>query len=121
MKWILLGIGWLAFVLGILGIFLPFLPTTPFLLLAALCFSKSSERLHQWLLRTPFAGQIIRDWQEKKVIPLRAKFTATILLLPTMAYLVWEARLPPPGLWSLIFLMTGVLIFIWTRKSSWES
>ena len=118
MKWILIVIGWIAFGLGILGIFLPLLPTTPFLLLAALCFSKSSDRLHAWLLRSPFAGQIIRDWQEKKVIPLRAKVTATTLLLPTMAYLLWEQKLPAPGLWSLIFLMTGVLLFIWTRKSN---
>ena len=117
LKWILIAIGWIAFGLGVLGIFLPLLPTTPFLLLAALCFSKSSDRLHAWLLRAAFAGQIIRDWQEKKAIPLRAKVTATTLLLPTMAYLLWEQRLPAPGLWSLIFLMTGVLLFIWTRKS----
>lgn len=69
----LIGVGWLCVVLGIVGIFLPLLPTTPFLLLAVSCFAKSSERFHNWLLNHPQLGPYIHMYLDGKGIPLRVK------------------------------------------------
>jgi uncharacterized membrane protein YbaN (DUF454 family) len=64
--------------LAFAGIFLPLLPTTPFLLLAAFCFSRGSARLHKWLLEHRTMGPIIRDWQERRAIQPRVKGVATL-------------------------------------------
>ena len=73
-------VGTIALGLGIVGIFLPLLPTTPFLLLAAGCYARSSERLHDWLLGSPVLGQYIRDYRERRSIRLRAKVLAIVTL-----------------------------------------
>lgn len=71
--------------LAFLGLFLPLLPTTPFLLLAAFCFSRGSARLHRWLLDHPTMGPIIRDWNENRVIEPRVKMVATISVVVLIA------------------------------------
>ncbi|GAV25229.1 hypothetical protein ciss_11620 [Carboxydothermus islandicus] len=76
--YLILGIFSLA--LGILGIFLPVLPTTPLILLAAYFFARSSKRLHQWLLNHPRFGQAIRHWEEKRAISKKAKAVSIIML-----------------------------------------
>jgi uncharacterized protein len=88
-KWLLMTIGVVAVGLGTAGIFLPLLPTTPFLLLAAACFIRSSDRLYQWLIRNRWFGSYLRNYQEHRAIPLRAKVIALILLWTTMTYSVF--------------------------------
>jgi len=82
-------IGIISVGLGTAGIFLPLLPTTPFLLLAAACFIRSSDRLYQWLIHNRWFGSYIRNYQEHRALPLRAKVTALILLWTTMTYSVF--------------------------------
>ncbi|MEM7749383.1 MAG: YbaN family protein [Pseudomonadota bacterium] len=72
--------GGLSLALGVLGIFLPLLPTTPFLLLAAYCFQRSSPRLHRWLMEHPTFGPMIKDWQEHGAISRSAKLQAMLAL-----------------------------------------
>ena len=69
---------------GVAGIFLPLVPTTPLILLAAFCFSKSSERMHRWLTEHRRFGPMIRDWQQHRVIRPRAKLMAVIMILVMM-------------------------------------
>ncbi|PID44452.1 MAG: hypothetical protein CSB48_01860 [Proteobacteria bacterium] len=72
--------GWVCVVLGIAGIFLPILPTTPFLLLAAWCFAKSSARFHKWLTGHPQLGPFINSWQSGQGIPRRIRNRAIVVM-----------------------------------------
>ena len=71
--------------LGIIGIILPVLPTTPFLLLAAYCYLRGSERMHRWLLGNKWFGEYIKNYQEKRGIPLKIKVWAISFLWITIA------------------------------------
>ncbi len=109
--------GLLCVLLGLIGVVLPLLPTTPFLLLAAFCFSRSSERLHQYLLNHPWFGQLIRDWENHGVIPFKAKLLATSMMLVMVSYplLFKSFHLGLKGLAAAT--VVGALVFIWSRPS----
>lgn len=112
LRYALIAIGWTAVTLGVIGIFLPLLPTTPFLLLAASCFAKSSERFHSWLLNQPHLGPYIHLYLDGKGIPARAKayiLSALWLTMTTSALLFVE----PIGLKCLMLaIAVGVTIHI---------
>jgi uncharacterized membrane protein YbaN (DUF454 family) len=76
MRMIYLFAGWCAVGLGFVGIFMPMMPTTPFLLLALWCFARSSKRFHDWLYFHPRLGNHLRDWRDHRVVPPRAKACA---------------------------------------------
>lgn len=76
--WTAAGVAALA--LALIGVFLPLLPTTPFVLLAAACFAQSSPRLHDWLLRHPVFGPAIRDWRDHRAIPRKGKIAAIVAM-----------------------------------------
>jgi uncharacterized membrane protein YbaN (DUF454 family) len=71
--------------LAAIGVVLPGLPATPFLLLAVACFANSSEKLHRWILASSVFGPVIKDWQETRSIPRKAKFYAFISIIVTGA------------------------------------
>jgi len=73
--------GALFLLIGAVGVALPLLPTTPFVLVAAGCFAKSSPRTHAWLLRSQLFGPVIRSWDENRCISLRIKFVALSMML----------------------------------------
>lgn len=103
--------------LGIIGIFLPLLPTTPFILLAAYCFSRSSQRMHNWLIQHKVFGKLIADWEEHGVIRTKIKWIATISMVVMVSYPVIFII---PYLWLklvTVSIIGLVLIFIWTRPS----
>ena len=113
MQRILLNIAGLFFVgLGILGAVLPVLPTTPFLLVAAACFAKSSPYLHQMLLSNRVFGPFIRDWQQNRSIPLRGK---RIALVSMVLAGMWSCYILTDWLWRLlvVILILGPFIFIY--------
>lgn len=70
---LLIGFGWVMVVLGVIGVFLPVVPTAPFVIVAAWAFSRSSQRFHDWLHMHPRLGPPLRAWQSHGVIPLHAK------------------------------------------------
>jgi uncharacterized membrane protein YbaN (DUF454 family) len=91
MKYILAFLGIVSLGLGVAGIFLPLLPTTPFLLLSAALFARSSRRLHCWLLHHRVLGEYIRSFMQEKAIPLRIKIYAVTVLWITMLCTVFFA------------------------------
>lgn len=99
MKYILAFLGSLSLALGILGIFLPVLPTTPFLLLTAALYVRSSARLYDWLMSHRHLGPYIKNFRENKAIPLRVKVVSVSLVWATLLYCalfvawVWWMRL----------------------------
>ena len=109
---ILLIIGWLAIVLGTLGVVLPLLPTTPFILLAAWCFARSSPRFHHWLLYRSWFGAYIRHWQQHRALPPGVKGRAMLLIIGTFALSVWLVKL----FWlriMLLCMLAALLLFMW--------
>lgn len=81
-RWLLVVVGTLAVALGVVGIFVPILPTTPFLLLAAFCYARSSERFYRWLLSNPWFGSYLRNYREGRGMAPRDKLlTLTALWL----------------------------------------
>lgn len=79
-NYLLIFIGTLALSLGIIGIFFPVLPTTPFLILASICYLKSSKRLYKWLMNHKLLGSFIKNYMEHKAISRRTKISALSLL-----------------------------------------
>ncbi|ELN9578904.1 MULTISPECIES: DUF454 family protein [Enterobacter] len=109
---ILIIIGWLAVVLGTLGVVLPLLPTTPFILLAAWCFARSSPRFHHWLLYRSWFGGYLRYWQKHRAMPPGAKPRAIAVILTTFAISLWLVKM----MWVrilLLIILSCLLIFMW--------
>lgn len=80
----LIAAGWTFVALGIIGIFLPLMPTTIFFILAAWCFAKSSEKFYNWLIYHPRFGKIVRDYREKRGMPIKSKIIAVAMLILTI-------------------------------------
>jgi uncharacterized protein len=85
-KTLLLVGGTVSLVLGAVGIFLPILPTTPFLLLSAACYLRSSERMYKWLLGNRWFGEYIKNYQEGRGIPAKTKMVALAILWAAIFY-----------------------------------
>ena len=113
---LLIFLGWLCVVLGILGVLLPILPTTPFLILALALFSKSSPKFHNMLLTNKWFGSALKQWEVNRTLSRKTKRQASILILITFsATLVMLAgRLE---LQAMLILLALVLLFlIWRIK-----
>lgn len=110
-------VGWISLALGVLGIVLPLLPTTPFVLLSAFCFSKSSKRFHSWLLNHQVFGPLVKDWQRHGVIKLKAKILATVSMLLMVSISLYFVNIPAIYVFVILLMISGVLVFIWTRPS----
>jgi len=117
-KLIYFYLGLFFLVLGFIGVLLPVVPTTPFILLAAFCFSKGSEKFHNWLLKNRIFGKMIQEWEEHKVISLAGKRAATlgIITLGTTTLIIAPVGIAIKSIVVVILVM--VLIFIWTRPST---
>jgi uncharacterized membrane protein YbaN (DUF454 family) len=116
-RWLWLVGGWAALGLGTVGVFLPVIPTTPFVLVAAWCFSRGSQRMHRWLLEHRWFGSTVRSWEEHGVIPLRAKLLSTGIMIPLVGYMALFSRAPT---WTVFIAVPLVLVgvaFVWSKPS----
>lgn len=96
-RWFLVAVGTLAVALGVIGIFIPILPTTPFLLLAAFCYARSSDRFYQWLLTNRWFGAYLTNYREGRGMALRDKLlTLTALWLAIGSSVAFAV----PSLWG---------------------
>lgn len=111
---LLLAAGTLCVALGVIGIFVPVLPTTPFLLLAAACYARASERFYLWLVRNPTFGPTIREWRRHRSIPYRTKVVAIALMTGTIAVsIALLARYP---LAQAALAVIGVVVGAWLYR-----
>lgn len=113
-RWLYLVFAWAMLTLGLIGIVVPGLPTTPFVLLAAWAAARGSTRLHRWLLAHQTFGPLIRDWQASGAVSRRAKWAAIL----TMALCAVIMCLTAPRWWmaatgSAVLLITGT--WLWLR------
>lgn len=121
MKYIYLFIGFLSLILGVIGIFLPVVPTTPFLLLSAALFFRSSPRAYDWLLAHKYLGPYIRSFREDRMIPLRAKIISISLLWLTAlhcAVLLFESWWLRIGMVVMAACVTAYILSFKTRRST---
>ena len=112
MRSVFLAIGFAAVILAVAGVVLPVLPTTPFLLLAAACFARSSKRFHDKLLANRIAGPIIREWAEHRSI--RRKIKRWVYLLMALSF--GSSILMMPSVWHQVMLAVlgiSLTLFIW--------
>lgn len=117
MKILYVVLGSVCLALGVVGIFLPLLPTTPFLLLSAALYFRSSPRLYEWLLRHKYFGSYIRNFREYRAIPLRAKIVSVSLVWITLLYC---AVFVVPEWWMgllLVGLAAGITLHILSYKT----
>ena len=112
-RWLLLLVGWVAVGLGMLGIPLPVLPTTPFLLLAAACFLRSSPRAHQWLVQHPKLGPYFVQFLAGQGMPLKAKvYTLLVMWLSMILSMILVASKVPILYRLLPLIGIGVSIYL---------
>ncbi|NMM27411.1 MAG: DUF454 domain-containing protein [Glaciimonas sp.] len=89
-KIILNIVGSIAVVLAILGVFLPLLPTTPFLLLASACYFRGSPRMYRWLVSNRILGTYILNFQSGRGIPLRGKIVSLLLIWASLSFSIYQ-------------------------------
>ena len=108
---ILISLGWLCVGLGFVGVFVPGIPTTIFLIIALWAFTKSSEKLRHWLLNHKRFGPILNNWQEHKVVPRRAKILMVVLM--SVAVILFYYSLQSLILTiGLVIILSSVAIYV---------
>jgi uncharacterized protein len=113
-----LALGCLMVAVGFIGAFLPVLPTTPFLILAAACFARSSPKLERWLLNHPRFGPVLRSWREHGAIPRKAKVLACMGMAIGYAWFWWGSDPGIPAAAAVAAVMIGAAVFVLTRPSA---
>ncbi len=106
-RWLLWLAGTVSLALGLIGVVLPGLPTTPFVLLAAACYAKASPRLHAWLLNHRFLGPMVRDWEQHRSLTRRTKTVAIGSMVVMVSLSAWGFRHQP---WVLAALLAAAAI-----------
>lgn len=112
MRWIWNVMGWSAVGIGAIGIVVPLLPTTPFLLLAAACFSKGSARFREALLQAPVLGAPLRDYLEHRRVPRNARRAALLLIWTGLSASILLAEPPLAVLFAAFIAASAVSLYL---------
>ena len=119
-KSLLVAGGLIALLLGVIGIFVPLLPTVPLVLLSGYCFARSSGRLHNWLLTHPMFGRIIRDFESGRGVSRVIKVRAILLIALSMGISAW--LIGKPLVWAILAGVGGaVSLYIWRLPEPGEA
>lgn len=113
-RWLLWLAGSVALALGLIGVLLPGLPTTPFILLAAACYAKASPRLHGWLLKHRFLGPMVRDWETHRSLTRRSKTVAQVSMVLMVGLSAWGLRERPVVL-AIVLIAAGIGVLVVAR------
>jgi uncharacterized membrane protein YbaN (DUF454 family) len=117
LKLLLFILGWCFFGLGAVGVVVPGLPTTPFMLLALWAFSRSSKRFHSWLYNHPLFGPPLQKWEEHQVISVPVKVFSVLAMVAALGYMVFGARVPPWVSVTTAAIMAYGAYFVLTKPS----
>lgn len=117
MRYVYVFLGFIFVAIGVVGIYLPLLPTTPFLLLAAMCFHRGSPRFHNWLMEHKYLGPPIRDWNQNQIIRVKYKVLACTMMGVTSTVVFLKPNIPLIGKAAYSVVVFSVVTFILTRKS----
>jgi uncharacterized membrane protein YbaN (DUF454 family) len=117
MRLLILAAAWMMVAVGVIGVFLPVLPTTPFMILAAALFARSSPRFEQWLIDHPRYGQPLMDWRREGAISRRAKIASVSLMMLSYGIVIVFG---PPQLWLKVaigLILAACATFVLTRPA----
>ncbi|MFH1807113.1 MAG: YbaN family protein [Pseudomonadota bacterium] len=115
LRWMWFVVGWVCFSLGAVGVVLPVLPTTPFMILALGAFARSSPRFRQWLYQHRLFGPSLRRWAEHRIIPLRVKLIALAAMALSLIYVGLIVRPPWYAFTGMVVVMAYGAWFISTK------
>lgn len=122
LRWIFVALGLIFLAIAVLGAILPVLPTTPWVLLAAGCFAKSSPRLHRWLKRSPYFGHMIRDWETHRGIRWRVKLLAVGMIVTVIGLTVIFGPAPDWAKLSAVGLgAVGIAVVLFVVRTVWDN
>jgi uncharacterized protein len=114
---LLQALGWVCVALGAIGVVLPIMPTTVFLLIALWAFARSSPRLHTWLLTNPHFGPYIDDWEKHRIIPIRGKVMAVTMMSASAVWLALGTSAPVWVVAVVALILVCVAAYILSRPS----
>lgn len=114
MRWLLWAAGTLSLVLGLIGVVLPGLPTTPFILLSAACYARASPRLHHWLTQHRYLGPMVRDWEQHHSLTRRTKTVAQVSMMLMVSLSAWGLR-ERPVLLTVVLVAAAVGVWVVAR------
>lgn len=118
---LLITLGWFFVLLGLVGALIPIVPTTPFMIIAAALFAKSSPRFHQMLLNNRWFGGILKDWEERGVLARNIKRRATLLIVFTFSMSIGILYEKPVLQLVLLGIGATLLFFLWRIKEDTEN
>jgi uncharacterized membrane protein YbaN (DUF454 family) len=111
-------LGWFFVLLSVIGLLLPILPTTPFLILALALFANSSPKFHQMLLDNRWFGDILKQWESNKTVTRRIKVKATLLVLVSFSFSIFLMRESWILQTMLVAIAVTLLVYIWRLKEA---
>ena len=114
-------LGWFFVLLGLVGVVLPILPTTPFMIVAAALFAKSSPRFHQMLLNNKYIGDVLKDWEERHLVRRTIKKRATMLIVITFSISIAILHQRIGLQLMLVGIAATLLFFLWRLQDDTRS